>query len=71
MAMLHKSAADEQAEIWQIDVEIEDAMRLLRIWETHAQIHSGTAFGELISDVASGYADRVQSLRRARGGRKR
>lgn len=49
----------------EIRAEIENAERLLSIWRTHAQFHSGTGFGELIKEVAEGYAHQLESLRRA------
>jgi len=54
-----------EGELWQIRAEIENAERLLSIWRTHAQFHSGTGFGELIKEVAEGYAHQLESLQRA------
>jgi hypothetical protein len=64
--MAEVASVYEIAEVWQIDQEIEQTARLLQVWETQAQLHRDTAFGEIINTVASGYAIQLQHLRQAR-----
>jgi hypothetical protein len=59
-------SAYESAGAWQLDQEIEQTVRLLQVWETQAQLHRDTAFGEIVNTVASGYAIQLQHLRQAR-----
>jgi hypothetical protein len=64
--MAQEASAYELAEAWQLDQEIEQTARLLQVWETQAQMHRDTAFGEIIDTIASGYAIQLQHLRQAR-----
>lgn len=63
--MLHEIPA-HQAEYWHLDQEIEQIGRLLKVWETQAQLHVGTPFGEIIESIAHGYVVQLDDLYRAR-----
>ena len=63
--MLQEIAA-QQAEYWHLEQEIEQIQRLLKVWETQAQLHVGTPFGEIIESIAHGYVVQLDDLHRAR-----
>jgi hypothetical protein len=63
--MLHDIPAQE-AEYWHLDQEIEQIRRLLKVWESQAQLHFGTPFGEIIESIAHGYVVQLDDLHRAR-----
>lgn len=63
--MLHDIPA-QQAEYWHLDQEIEQVQRLLKVWQTQAQLHVGTPFGEIIESIAHAYVAQLDDLHRAR-----
>ncbi len=63
--MLHDLPA-QQAEYWHLDQEIEQTRRLLKVWQTQAQLHVGTPFGEIIGSTADGYVVQLDDLHRER-----
>ena len=64
--MLHNKDPQQTAEIWQFDLDIEQAERFLRMWKAQANANYGTGFGEAIGSIADGYVDLLASLRRIR-----
>ena len=60
--MLSRRSKHETSE-WGFDEEIEQTERLTGIWEAHADMHQGTAFGETIASIARGYRLQLEALR--------
>jgi hypothetical protein len=54
---------------WGLDDEIEQAERMVEIWERQADKHQGTPFGETIEGVARGYKLQLDALRESRAKR--
>lgn len=64
--MLDDAIADGAAERRRLDIEIEEAQRLLDVLQTHAQMHRGTPFGTALEGLAAEYSRRLQNLEQQR-----
>ena len=64
--MPDNAASQNRAECWQLDLEIEQTQRLLKVWQAHALFHGGNALGEAIESIASGYERQLDNLKLAR-----
>lgn len=54
------------AALRQLDIEIEESERFLRIWQTQAEIHEDTAFHDASRMIVAEYVARLDALRGAR-----
>lgn len=64
--MSSERAGCRAAESWGLDEELEQTERMTELWERHAELHHGTAYGEAITKVARGYRLQLEALREAR-----
>jgi hypothetical protein len=60
------SERGQASEPWGLDDELQWTERLTEMWESHADMHQGTAYGEAITKVARGYRLQLEALCAAR-----
>lgn len=58
----------DAADAWSADEELQRMERLTEIWESHADMHQGTAYGAAITNVARGYRLQLEAVRQAERG---